>query len=102
MDNRIFEDIERTILEAMHKTEAAINKAEIHEACCEAETDDTQAMVMEAEAGWTLNNTEEAGIALDRAYDLHDKAMREYYDAVEDRKALHAIYELLEQATWNC
>ena len=102
MDNRIFEDIERAILEAMHKTEAAINKAEIHEACCEDETYDTEAMVMDAEAVWTLNNTEEAVIALYRAYDLHDKAMRDYYNAVEDRKALHAIYELLDKATWNC
>lgn len=102
MDNRIFSDIERTILEAMHKTEAAINKVELYEACCEADTYETEAMVMEAEAVWTVNNTEEAGIALDRAYHLHDQAMKEYYNAVEDRKALHAIYELLDQATWNC
>lgn len=102
MDNKIFEDIERTILEAMHKTEAAIRKAETLEACCEAETDETEAAVMSAEAVWTVNNTEEAGIALDRAYDLHDRAMRDYYNARDDREALQAILDLLNQAIYKC
>lgn len=88
------------VLEALHKTEAAMNKADINEACCESEAYETEAWVMEAEAIWEVNNTEEARVNLERAYEAHDKACREHYSAVETRKELHKLYELLDQATW--
>ena len=94
----------KIILEAIEdaklKAEAMIPGAEVWEACCEQDTYETEAKVMEAEAVYMVNNTEAAGVALDRAYNNHDKAMREYYEAKEEVRNLHKIVELLDEATW--
>lgn len=95
----------RIILEAIedakNKAEAMIPGAELWEACCEQDTYETEARVMEVEAVYMVNNTEAAGIALDNAYNNHDKAMREYYEAREEVRNLHKIVELLSEATWH-
>ena len=92
--------ISDAILTAKYEAEKWLKEADKHQAACEAETDETQAIVMAAEARWTVDNTEEAGIALDRAYHLHDKAMKEYYEATEDVKYIETVIEHLSKAEW--
>ena len=92
--------ISDAILTALHEAEKWLKEADKHQEACEAETDETQAIVMTAEARWSVDNTEEAGIALDRAYDLHDKAMKEYYEATEEVKELETLIEMLSHAEW--
>lgn len=96
MNHTILEAIE----EAKHMAEAKLIKAELTEACCEQETYETEAMVAESELTYMVSDRPEAGYALDKAYDLHDKAMREYYEAREEVKNLRKVVELLEQAGW--
>ena len=96
----------RTILEAIltaqHEAEKMLKKAEITKACCEAETDETQAQVMYAENVYMINNSLEACMALDKAYAVHDKACDDYYNACEDVKELEAIIQLMDRASYYC
>jgi hypothetical protein len=96
----------RTILEAIltaqFEAEKMLKQAKIARDCCEAETDETQGLVMYAENVYLVNNSIEASIELDRAYKIHDKACQDYYNACEDVRELETIIQLMDKASYHC
>ena len=72
--------------------------------CCEAEADDTQDYVLKCEEAYELNPNDDTGVELNRAYDLHDRAMKELYEARERLDYISKALEMLNRAeqylTW--
>lgn len=65
---------------------------------CEAEADDTQDYILKCEEAYELNPNDNTGIELERAYNLHDRAMRELYEAKERLDYISKALEMLDRA----